>query len=438
MSRILIRGATIITMESTSPVPPIENGAIAIEGNTLAYAGPLSGLPADFQPDQTIDATGMLALPGLVNCHTHAAMTLLRSYADDMPLMSWLNDKIWPLEANLERDDIYWGTMLACLEMIKSGTTCFADMYFHMRRAGQAALDAGMRASIARGMIGTAPNSEEALAYSRELVQSWQGQGDGRITVTLGPHAPYTCPPAYLEKVVRLAHDLNVGIHIHLAETRDEINMINQQYGQTPIALMEQVGLFERPVLAAHCVHLTEADIEILVRRRVGIAHNPQSNMKLASGIAPVEKLRRAGAIVGIGTDGAASNNNLDMFEEMRTAALLQKVSTGDPTALPAYAALYMATAGGAAALGLEGRVGRLQAGLRADLILLNTRVPHLCPPHDWYAHLVYAAGAADVDTVIIDGRLVMQNRQVLTVEEEKVYAEVTQRANRLVAAAQK
>lgn len=433
MNKLLVKGATVITMEDPNSI--FQRGEIAVEGQRIAHVGPEGTVPEGFNADKVIDGCGMIAMPGFVNCHTHAAMTLLRSYADDLPLMQWLEEKIWPLEAKLEREDIYWGTMLSNLEMIRSGTTTFADMYFHMNTTARAVEKSGMRACLCRGMIGSGPNGEEALAYSRRFAENWHNEANGRITVRFGPHAPYTCPPEYIQRVIDMAAEMNLGIHIHLAETETEINIIKEKYNATPIQLMDKIGLFELPVLAAHCVHLDERDIEIMSAKKVGIAHNPQSNMKLASGIAPVARLLQTGAIVGLGTDGAASNNNLDMMEEMRTAALLQKVNTMDPMALPSFQALQMATAEGARALGLGHEVGLLKPGYKADIILINSRRPHLYPPHDLVAHLVYAAQSADVETVIIDGKLVMENRQVLTIDEEEVLAEVEKRAQRLVSA---
>ncbi|MCL6610895.1 MAG: amidohydrolase [Peptococcaceae bacterium] len=431
MGKILIKGATVITMESHDSVIP--DGEIAIEGQRIVSVGPAGSAPEGFAPEKTLDAAEMLALPGFVNCHTHAAMTILRSYADDLPLMRWLKEKIWPLEARLEEDDIYWATMLCCLEMIRSGTTAFADMYFHMDRVAEAVEKAGVRADLSRGMIGVGPEAEAALEYSREFAARWHGRAGGRITVRLGPHAPYTCPPEYLKKVVDLAGELNVGIHIHLAETLSEIEEINKKYGMSPIRLADSVGLFELPVLAAHCVHVDGADMEIMARKKVGVAHNPESNMKLASGVAPVTAMLKAGVTVGLGTDGAASNNNLDMLEEMRSAALLQKVTNMDPLALPSFEALRMATAGGAGALGMDGEIGLLRPGCKADIILMETRRPHLFPRHDWLAHIVYAAQSSDVHTVIVDGRIVMEGRRVLTIDEEEVFHEVQARAERLV-----
>lgn len=430
MGNILISGVTVLTMEEHDKI--FQGGVIAIAGNRIAAAGPPGSLPAGFIADRKIDGTGMVALPGLVNCHTHAAMSLMRSYADDMPLMKWLSEKIWPLEEKLTPEDVYWGTMLSCLEMIKSGTTTFADMYFMMDRVAEAVGKSGMRACLSRGMIGDGPNAQLAADESAKLIEDWHGGAGDRIKVMLGPHAPYTCPPDYLKKVFDLAVRYNVGIHIHVAETEDEIEQIREKYGKTPVRYLDDLGLFEVPVLAAHCVHLNDQDIDIIARKKVGVAHCPESNMKLASGIAPVVTLLGAGGVVGLGTDGAASNNNLDMLEEMRTAALLQKVSSGDPLALPSFAALRMATAEGARTLGLAGDIGVLRPGMKADLILVNFRRPHLCPRHDLYAHLVYAAQSADVETVVIDGRVVMEDRRVLTMDEEEVMAGAERCARKL------
>jgi len=430
MGRILIKGATVITVESQDDI--INDGEIAIEGQHIVSVGPAGSAPEDFGPDKVLDAAGMLAMPGFVNSHTHAAMTLLRSYADDLPLMKWLEEKIWPLEAKLEDEDIYWGTMLCCLEMIRSGTTTFADMYFSMNQVAQAVDRAGMRADLSRGMIGVGPEAQAALDFYPDFVAQWHGQANGRINVRLGPHAPYTCPPDYLKKVISLAGELNVGIHIHLAETKTEIEDMANKYGMTPIGLMDSLGLFELPVLAAHCVHLDDGDIEILARKKVGVAHNPESNMKLASGVAPVTRMLEAGVTVGLGTDGAASNNNLDMLEETRSAALLQKVNTMNPLALPSFQALRMATAGGAGALGIADRVGVIRKGLKADIILMDTRKPHFFPRHDWIANVVYAAQSSDVNTVIIDGSIIMEDRKVLTIDENEVYGQIGARAKRL------
>ncbi len=430
MSDILIQGATVLTMEGHDCI--FKEGEIAISGDSILSAGPKGSAPEGFKPGLVLDGSGMVAMPGFVNCHTHAAMTLLRSFADDLPLMMWLSDKIWPIEEKLQPDDVYWGTMLCCLEMIKSGTTTFADMYFMMDQVARVVEKSGMRACLSRGMIGVAPNAQEAIDESIRLVEKWHGGAGGRITVMFGPHAPYTCPPEYLRKVIGLAGRYGVGVHIHVAETKDEIEQIQAAYGTSPVRHISRTGLFELPVLAAHCVHLDQGDIEIIAEKMVGVAHCPESNMKLASGISPVAKLLEAGALVGLGTDGAASNNNLDMMEEMRTATLLQKVSTGNPMVLPSYETLKMSTSNGALALGLPG-VGKIRKGMKADVIMVNFHRPHLYPKHDLIAHLVYSAQSADVDTVIINGEVVMEGRRVLTLDEEEVLFEAQKRALKLV-----
>ena len=426
--KTLINNISIIPVVGTQI---IEKGFIVIEDNIIADMG--SGEAETAGYDLVIDGENRVVLPGFINTHTHAAMTLLRSYADDLPLMEWLETKIWPLEDKLTAEDIYWGTMLAIVEMIKSGTTTFADMYFYMDEVAKAVESSGMRACLSRGMVGVGPQSEQAITDSRDLVGKWHNQGDGRITIMLGPHAPYTCPPEYLQRVAALASELKVGIHIHVAETSGEVADTVREYGKTPVKLLQDAGLFENHVLAAHCVHLSDDDITILAESGAGIAHNPESNMKLASGIAPVPKLLAAGIPVALGTDGASSNNNLDMLQEMRTCALLHKVSTMDPTVLPAYKALEMATVNGAQALGLDNQIGKLQKGYKADMIIINLEAAHQIPRYDIVANLVYAGQASDVDTVIIDGKIVMKNRQIVTLNEAEVINKVKRIAARLM-----
>ncbi|MGI6513353.1 MAG: amidohydrolase [Syntrophomonadales bacterium] len=417
---ILIKNCAVLPM--TSPDDYIDKGYIAVKGSRIEAVG--AGQPPDEEHfSEVIDGTGMVALPGLVNAHTHAAMTLMRGYGDDLPLMEWLQEKIWPIEDKLTPEDCYWGALLGITEMIKSGTTCFADMYFYMEEVARAVEETGIRASLSQGMVALAPTGEAAFQKSRELFK-WHGRGDGRITVMLGPHAPYTCTPDYLKRVMSMADELGIGIHIHLAETMTEYNDIKAQYGKTPIALMEEIGLFERPVLAAHCVVLDDEDIEILARRKVGVAHNPESNMKLASGAARVPDMLAAGVLVALGTDGASSNNNLDMIQEIRSCCFMHKLVRLDPRAVTAYQALEMATVNGARALGLED-VGVLYPGMKADLILVDFRKPHLCPRNDVAAHLAYSAAGADVDTVMVDGRILMRGRQLMTIDEEMVMRQV-------------
>ncbi|MEQ8200985.1 MAG: amidohydrolase [Syntrophomonadaceae bacterium] len=426
---LLIKNISMIPMTADDLV--IEQGYLEVAGDEIRQAAAGEAPEGDYE--RIIDGTNLVALPGFVNAHTHAAMTLLRGYADDMPLMEWLEKKIWPLEAKLTAEDVYWGTMLAIVEMIRSGTTCFADMYFFMDKAAAAADRTGIRALLSRGLIGVGPDSEKALAESRELIQHWNQSGHDRVRFNLGPHAPYTCPPEYLRQVADLAGELGVGMHIHLAETASEAADSLRTYGLTPVAHMDSLGLFEHPVLAAHCVHLTDEDIGILARKRVGVAHNPESNMKLASGIAPVPKLLEAGVAVALGTDGASSNNNLDMMQEMHSCALLHKVNSMDPTIVPAYQALKMATFHGAQALGLDDKIGTLEPGKKADIILVRVDGPHCIPRYDIVANLVYSGQASDVDTVIIDGRIVMHKRVIRTFDEEEVLEQAKYTAARLM-----
>jgi 5-methylthioadenosine/S-adenosylhomocysteine deaminase len=418
--KLLIENVSIVPM--TKDNYHIEKGYIVIVGNLIEEIG-VGEAPAGHY-DQRLNGHDQMALPGFTNAHTHAAMTFLRGYADDLPLMEWLENKIWPLEAKLTGEDVYWGTMLAIVEMLKSGTTCFADMYFFMDEVARAVEKSGMRAVLARGMVGLGPENEKAITDSRELVGKWNGKANGRIKFILGPHAPYTCPPDYLRRVMELAEELKVGVHIHVAETAGEFADINHIYGKTPVAHLESLGLFEHQVLAAHCVHLSEQDIEILVKHRVGVVHNPESNMKLASGIAPVPEMLKAGIPVALGTDGASSNNNLDMLQEMRTCALLHKVNSLDPTVIPAYQALQMATVNGPKALGLDAEIGQIKAGMKADIILISTDKAHFIPCYDIVANLVYSGQASDVNTVIIDGNIIMQDRVIKTIDEKEVLAQ--------------
>lgn len=431
MSTILIKNCTIVPMEKsiTDSGPLYFAGDIAIEGNLIKAVGTVD---EKFQAETVIDGSNLVALPGFVNAHTHAAMTIFRSYADDLPLMTWLQEKIWPAEDKLTEDDVYWGSKLCVLEMLLSGTTTFADMYSFMPAVAKVVEETGVRACLSRGLIGVGPTAELGLQEGEELVKNWHGKANGRITTMLGPHAPYTCPPDYLAKVMELAKKYQVGMHIHVAETIGEFNDIKKQYGKTPVGHLDSLGLFDYPVLAAHCVHLTDEDIDVLSAKGVSVAHNPESNMKLASGIAPVVKMLNKGVNVALGTDGASSNNNLDMLEEMRSAALLHKAA-GDPTVICSYQALEMATKNGAKALGLEDKVGMLKPGMLADLILIDFDKPHLYPKHDILAHLVYAAQSSDIDTVIVDGKILVRSGNALTIDVKETCEQVQKIAERIV-----
>ncbi len=429
MSKILIR-AMVLPM--TGPDVFYEQGEIAIENDRIISAGPAGSVPAGFIPDRILELPNDLVMPGLINTHTHAAMTLLRSYADDLPLMPWLNEKVWPFEEKLTGEDIYWGTALALCEMIRSGTTAMLDMYISMDRVAEAVLKAGTRAVLARGLAGKNPNGNQALEENIELVRRYHGAGNGRVSIMFGPHAPYTCTGDYLKKVKEEADRLGVGIHIHVAESIDEINTLNEQFGKTPVQWLDQLKFFGGHVVAAHCVHLTPEDMDILADKHVCVAHNAESNMKLNSGTAPIPELRAKGVVIGLGTDGASSNNNLDLFGEMRSAAFQQKLRV-DSTVMPAYEVLEMATLGGAQTLGFKD-VGMLAPGYKADMITIDMDQPHFYPRFSIPAHLVYVAHAGDVRTVMVDGKLLMEERQLLTIDVVKVCKEVETRAKRISA----
>lgn len=427
MSKILIR-AMILPM--TGPDAFYPRGEICVEDDVIVSVGELGSAPTGFVPDRILELPNDVVMPGLINTHTHAAMTLLRGYADDLPLMPWLKEKVWPFEDKLTDEDIYWGTSLALCEMIRSGTTTMLDMYASMDQVVKAVLQAGTRAVLSRGLIGNGPNGDRALHENIELVRQYHRAGDGRVSIMFGPHAPYTCSAEYLRKVKVEADRLNVGIHIHVAETQDEINILREQYGKTPVQWLDELGLFGGHVVAAHCVHLTPQDMEILVRQHVCVAHNAESNMKLSSGTAPITELRAKGVVVGLGTDGASSNNDLDLFGEMRSAAFQQKLRVNS-TALPAYEVLEMATVGGAQTLGLED-VGILAPGFKADLITIDMDQPHFYPRFSIPAHLVYVAHAGDVRTVMVDGKLLMEERKLLTMDVGRVCREAETRAKRI------
>ena len=378
-----------------------------------------------------IDGKNKFATPGLVNAHTHASMTLLRSYSDDKALMDWLQKDIWPVEDKMTRKDIYWGAALAAVEMIRGGTTAFADMYGPcMEEVARVVEESGMRGSLSQGLISFA-DGEKKLAGNVALYKNFHGAADGRITVMFGPHAIYTCPPDYLRKVADEASKLGAEIHMHMNETQTEINDCLKNYGKRPFEVVDETGLTDLGMLAAHCVHLSDEEIEIIRRKKIRVAHNPGSNMKLASGICPATKLLSAGVTVALGTDGASSNNNLDMLEEIRLAALLAKVDTLNPLAVPAAQALQMATEFGAAALGLQ-NVGRLAEGCKADIVLWDMRGVEWQPNYNPASLLVYSANTSAADTVIVDGKILMEGHALKTLDEEKILAEFTACADRL------
>lgn len=361
-----------------------------------------------------MDLPGRWLLPGLVNAHTHAAMTLLRGFADDLPLRRWLEERIWPVERHIDEVDVHAGTLLAAAELLAGGVTTMADMYLHMDGAAEAVSTAGMRAVLSPGLFETLGPPEEILADAAGFARRWHGAAGGRITVQLAPHAVYTCPPALLSEIVAAARDLEVGLHIHLSETRQEVEEARERWGRSPVQLAADLGVLEAGCLAAHCVWVDEVDIALLEEAGTGIAHNPRSNMKLASGVAPVADLLARSLPVGLGTDGAASTNQLTLFEEMRAASLLQKITAEDPTALPAGDVLQMATRGGAQALGLGDEVGSLTPGKRADVVVLDLDRAGHWPVHDPLSTIVYSVQDQDVEWVLCDGRPVAREGEPL------------------------
>lgn len=428
MADIIIKNAYVLTMDPDAG--DIKNGTVVIEDGKITEIGEKTKESAE----TVIDARGSVVMPGLVNTHTHAAMTLFRGYADDLQLAEWLEGHIWPAEAQLKAEDVYKGSLLACLEMIKSGTTSFADMYFFMDETAKAVETSGLRASLSHGLIElwNKEKGEADLKEGRRFVRAWQGASGGRIKTMYGPHAPNTCSDEFLAKVKEEARRDGAGIHIHVLETEAELLAMKERYGKCSVHLLDDIGFFGPDVLAAHCVWLSDGDIEVLKERGVNVSHNPISNMKLASGIAPVYKMLERGVNVSLGTDGCASNNNLDLFEEMKTAALLHKVNTFSPTALPARQVLKMATVNGGKALDKE--TGMLKAGKKADLIIVDMKKPHLIPCFDVPSHLVYSARGSDVRTTIVNGKILMDNYRVLVLDEEKVMEEARIAAEELVA----
>ena len=429
MARLVVTGGYVVPVEPRGVVWP--GGQVIIDGGRIVAVGP-AGAPT-LPGDVVIDATGMVVMPGFVNAHTHAAMTLMRGLAEDMTLMPWL-EKIWQVEARLTGDDVYWGTLLAGIEMLASGITTFADQYFFCDDVARAVRDLGMRASISRGLIGTGPDPAASLREGTAFFERWHKAAGGRITAMLGPHAPYTCPPDFIAQVVAAAKALDAPLHIHLSETREEVDESLRVYGMSPIERMANEGLFEKPVLAAHCVHVVGHDLDILAQVPGGVAHNPVSNLKLACGVAPVTDMLARKINVGLGTDGAASAGTLDMFAAMRQAALLAKNRNGDPTALPVATVLEMATLGGARALGLGEEIGSLVPGKRADVIIVDLHRPHTMPLHDVLATIVYSARPGDVKTVIVDGEVVYAGGRPVRIDPQVAAEQAEYRARRLVA----
>lgn len=412
------------------------DGLTPTRGDILIKEGKIADLGQGLSPEAglaVVDASHYLVTPGFVNTHSHAAMSLLRGHGGDQNLKTWLTEYIWPVEARLTDEDVYWGTLLSLVEMLAAGVTVVADMYDHMDAVAQACLDAGIRANLSRGMIGFNDDDRHSLKENDALYDRWHNAADGRIKVWYGPHATNTCSPDYLAEVSAHAQSRETGIHIHVSETKEEFDELQEKYGQTPVALAQAAGLFKGPCLIAHGVWLTEADKTILAANGVGLAHNPTSNMKLASGACPVADLRQAGVKVGIGTDGASSNNAQSVLRDAQLAALMQKLTYLDPTLVSAQEALTMATIEGAQALHWDEEIGSITVGKAADLVCFNTDKPWWIPNHDPAATLIYAAHSDDVDRVYAAGQLVYHQGDWPQLDTERIFHEGRSRAKKLL-----
>jgi 5-methylthioadenosine/S-adenosylhomocysteine deaminase len=433
---LLVLGGMVLTLDPADTM--IADGAIAIRAGRIAAVGPRRTLERRYRARRKIEARGDLVLPGLVNAHTHVAMTLLRGVRDDCDLMTWLTKYIFPLEARFVSPAfVRFGALLACWEMIASGTTTFADGYFFEKEVARAADTAGLRAFPGQGIFDAATpdakDASEGLARAERMLSEWKGHA--RVTPSLFPHAAYTAGPETLRKTHALAERFDAPVLTHLSESAGELAMVRERYGTTPVRHFAGLGVLDARVTAAHCVAVDEEEIGLLARSGAGVAHCAESNMKLASGVAPVARLLAAGIPVGLGTDGVASNNDLDLFGEMGSVARLHKVATLDPTAASARTVLRMATMGSAAALHREGDIGSLEVGKRADLIVVDTSGPSAVPLYDPRAYLVYAGRADAVRTVVVEGRVLMERRRLETLDTEKIRREAEKFGRRIAAA---
>ncbi len=421
---LIIDNGIVLTMNPNQG--QITAGAVAVKNDRITAVGPAADLKG-FTASKRIDARGGIIMPGLINTHTHAAMTLFRGLADDLPLMTWLNEHIFPAEAKLDDDTVYWGALLGCAEMIRSGTTCFCDMYLFEQAVARAAKNAGMRAVVGEVLFDfPSPNYgpiEKGFEYTENLIARWQD--DDLIVPAVEPHSPYLCAPQLLEKAAGIAMDRKIPLVIHVSETKTEVQQIREKYSRTPMGHLAHLGILSPRLVACHCVVLSDDDMALMAQHDVKVAHNPESNMKLASGIAPVPQLTKQGICVGLGTDGCASNNNLDLFAEMDTAAKLHKVNTLDPTVADAASVLKMSTIDAARALGLDHLTGSLETGKKADIIVIDTHKPHLTPMYNPVSHLVYAVNGSDVAATIINGQVVMEDGRLSTLNQNEIFAKI-------------
>ncbi|MDO5852242.1 MAG: amidohydrolase family protein [Methanobacteriaceae archaeon] len=408
---ILIKDAKILNGS-------INKGSILIENDKIKEVNPNISVN---DTDKVINAENKIVLPGLINTHSHLAMTLLRGVGDDLKLDTWLNDYIWPKEAKLTDELCYIGSKLAIAEMIKTGTTCYNDMYFHMDQTAKATKETGIRGLISYGMIDLfdEEKKKKELNISKKLIKDYHNSSDGRLQVALGPHSPYTCSQELLEETVKLANKYNIKTHIHVAETQKEVDDLKKERNQTPFEYLNEIGILGENTIAAHGVWATDNDIQIIKKTKTSISHNPSSNMKLASGIAPIKEYLENGINVCIGTDGCASNNNLDMFKEMKLTTLLQKVHNYNPEVLTAQETLNMATINGAKALGIN--AGRIDENYKADLILVDNNTINMTPDNNSLSNIIYASIATNTDSVICNGEILLENKELTTINEKEL-----------------
>ena len=419
---LVVTNGTVVTMDAQRHV--LENGAVAVRGDSIVAVGPSADIAAQYDAAKIVDARGAIVMPGLINGHAHAAMSLFRGVADDLALDDWLKKYIFPAEArNVTEDFVVWGTRLGLLEMLRGGITTYADMYYFEDAVARVTKEAGMRGVLGETIIDfPAPDNKtvaQALEYTQKFIEHWKG--DPLIVAAAAPHSMYTCSAKTLQEAAALARRNHAPILIHLAEAPFELQLSREKYGITPVGYLAREGILGPDVTGAHCVWVDQADIATLVQYGVGCTNNPSSNMKTAAGVSPVVDMLAAGAAVGLATDGAASNNNQDMFEEMDLAAKLQKITRMDSRALPAEQVVEMATIGGARAVHLEKLIGSLEAGKKADLIVVDTTAPHATPMYNVYSQLVYALKATDVRSVVIGGKMVMEDRKMLTLDETAI-----------------
>ncbi len=427
MDRIIIDGAMVIPCDDEGLV--LDNTVVGVEGDRITYLGEKA---PNWEKAHRIDGSGCILIPGLINAHTHVAMTVMRGSADDLSLMDWLRHKVWPMEMAMSDEDRYWASKLAMLEMLRSGITCFLDMSLGTEGVAKACDETGLRARICEALLETQDPDYKRLDAALEQLASWKARAHPLIDFDLGPHALYTCTRSYMDRIMEAAWAFDARIQIHVAETTVELNECQEKYGMTPVEVLEEWGVLGQPTTAAHCIHLNDKDRRIFAKHGVSAVHNPSSNMKLAAGIMGAEDLLAAGVNVALGTDSSASNNNLSILGEMRRASLLQKVGDGDATSFGARKSLAAATRGGAVAAGKSGELGQIREGYLADLTLIRADGLHSWPPADPISHLSYSLRADDVDTVLVGGKVLLHRGEFSESDSAEVVARCREIASRI------